>query len=129
LSRSANAQTFDQWWQCLCMAAKALDFARMSLEMASRENGPRSLTWHKEHRGDWVEDAQDTLEVKVPLRDRRQGQIHEILIQIPANGSLESAGHRATLFARLADEHGLDSLPAEPVASEGGKRGALSGKR
>jgi hypothetical protein len=28
-----------------------------------------------------------------------------------ANGSLESAGHRAALFARLAEEHGLDSLP------------------
>jgi hypothetical protein len=121
-----NAQTFDQWWHCLCMAAKALDFARMSLEMASRDNGPRFLTWKKEIGGVAIEESQDVLEVKVPLRDRHQGRPHEILIRIPANGSLESAGRRVTLFTRLADEHGLDSLPAEPVASDGGKRDALS---
>jgi len=103
-----NVQTFDDWWDCMCMAAKVLDLARLSLEVANQD---KKKYWHWQN---GHEDAEMTLgnllQMKVPLKDRRQGQTHNIEIDILTNGSLESAGRRGTLFARLVDENSLEKL-------------------
>ena len=108
-----DAQTFDQWWKCVCRAAKILDFSRMSLEMATRDNKTQKLAWRKNgnSQDDMDEHLEDLLSVKVPIADRRRGENPCIDIQILSRGSLESAGRRIALFGRLADEFRLDSLP------------------
>jgi hypothetical protein len=47
------------------------------------------------------------------MKDRRNGHGPRIEIDILPADSVESAGRRATLFARLTEEHGLDSLPPD----------------
>jgi hypothetical protein len=52
----------------------------------------------------------------VPIRDRRASSSLNLEVQVHANGSLESAGRRATLFARLIDEHSVANLAKESSA-------------
>ena len=108
-----DAQTFEQWWECVCRAANILEFSHMSLEMAMRDNETQRLTWHKngESQRKTDEHLEDILSVKVPITDRRNGGSSCIDIQILSRGSLESVGRRIALFGRLADEFKLDSLP------------------
>jgi UDP-GlcNAc:undecaprenyl-phosphate/decaprenyl-phosphate GlcNAc-1-phosphate transferase len=108
-----DAQTFDQWWECVCRAAKILEFSSMSLELAMRDDETQTLAWQRngDSQNDTDEHLEDILSVKVPIGDRRIGKSPYIDIQILSRGSLESAGRRIALFGRLADEFGLDGLP------------------
>jgi len=45
--------------------------------------------------------------MNVPIRNHGLSGAMEFEIAILVNGSLESAGHRATLFSRLIDEHAI----------------------
>ena len=105
-----TVENYEQWWECMCKAAKALDFARMSMELASQKGHVK--TWQRESgsgdNGDEV--MEDLLQMKVPIKGGRNGDVHRIEIQVLTHGSLESAGRRAVLFARLADENRLDKL-------------------
>jgi len=112
--RFRNARTFDQWWECMCKAGEALDCSRICLEMATRDNGRRSFVWQKDQNGQSDPlAAAEVLRLRVPIKDRRAGQTQQIEIDVMAADSMESAGHRATLFARLTEENGLDSLPEQ----------------
>jgi UDP-GlcNAc:undecaprenyl-phosphate GlcNAc-1-phosphate transferase len=104
------AENFEQWWKCMCGAAEALDFARVSLELASQKGQVK--TWQSENilEIDGDEKMEQILRMKVPIKDRNNGHVHKIEIQVLTNGSLESAGRRAVLFARLADDNRLDKL-------------------
>lgn len=108
-----DAQTFDQWWECLCRAAKILDFSRMSFEMARRDNRTKILAWQKngDSQAEVDEHLEELLNVKVPIADRRKGESPCIDIHIVSKGSLESVGRRIALFGRLTDEFRLDQLP------------------
>ena len=105
-----TAENFEQWWTCMCNAARALDFAKMSLELDSQEGQVK--TWQRESRVDQAGDEkiESMLQMKVPIKGRNNGHVHKIEIQVLTNGSLESAGRRAVLFTRLADENRLDKL-------------------
>jgi len=109
--RFQDARTFDQWWACMCKAAAALDFARVCLEMGTQDNGSRTLTWQRPDIAGREPGLADLVHVGVPLRENGDGKVHRIEVEVLTRGSLQSAGHRAALFARLAEEHGLDSLP------------------
>ena len=54
--------------------------------------------------------ANEIVRMIVPVRDRRADSSLKIEIQVRANGSLESAGRRVALFARLMDEHDIAAL-------------------
>jgi hypothetical protein len=45
--------------------------------------------------------------VTIPLGKSQQAAAEELELAIAANGSLEDANHRATLFGRLIDEQNL----------------------
>ncbi len=112
--RFRNAKNFEQWWECICKAGETLDFSRICLEMATRENGTRRFTWRREGNGHSdVPIEIQTVHLRIPMKDRRNGHGPRIEIDILPADSVESAGRRATLFARLTEEHGLDSLPPE----------------
>jgi UDP-GlcNAc:undecaprenyl-phosphate GlcNAc-1-phosphate transferase len=105
-----TVENYEQWWECMCRAAKALDFARMSMELASHKGEIK--TWQRDNAsGDPADETmEDLLQMKVPIKGGNNGDIHRMEIQVITNGSLESAGRRAVLFARLADENKLDKL-------------------
>ncbi|MCP4450701.1 MAG: undecaprenyl/decaprenyl-phosphate alpha-N-acetylglucosaminyl 1-phosphate transferase [Planctomycetes bacterium] len=108
-------ENYEQWWACMCRAAKALDFARMSMELASEKGQVK--TWCSESCPD--EEGDETMEgllqMKVPIKDGRNGDVHRMEIQVLTSGSLESAGRRAVLFTRLADENRLDKLVEKEI--------------
>jgi len=60
--------------------------------------------------------ADDPIHLHVPLHSRNLEENYSMEIDIPAMDSLEMAGHRIALFARLADEYDLTSLPEKHPA-------------
>lgn len=105
-----QAKTFDQWWQAICEAAQQMDLAWVSLKTKDKDGTVRTEVW-------WLADAPpdlstermadkaDVVIMNVAIRNHRTAGPMEFEIAISVNGSLESAGHRATLFSRLIDEY------------------------
>ena len=102
-----QSKTFKDWWQMVCLAADKMGFARTSLPLTKRDGTKRVLTWERNG-----EDTEPYYPVKmtVPVRDRRAGPPLKLEVEVCANGSLESAGRRMTLFARLIEEYSLANL-------------------
>jgi UDP-GlcNAc:undecaprenyl-phosphate/decaprenyl-phosphate GlcNAc-1-phosphate transferase len=107
-----TAKGVDQWWQCMCTAAKAFDFAQLVLQLSERNDTTNTLKWQNGNNDSTDIIIENILQVKAPIKDSRQNEVHNIDMHIMTNGSLESAGRRATLFTRLVDEFGLGSLEA-----------------
>ncbi|OHB60358.1 MAG: hypothetical protein A2167_00375 [Planctomycetes bacterium RBG_13_46_10] len=97
-----NARTYDQWWSAVCRAAQQMDFAWVSLKTKGKDGTVCTEVWR-------TTKAQPDLSVVVtmtiPLRNHDKAGPIEFEIAVTVNGSYESAGHRATLFGRLIDEH------------------------
>ncbi len=108
--RFRRAKIFNQWWQAVCFAADKLDIAGGSLPLTNRDGTKQVLAWGKDG-NDTA--AHDIVTVSLPVRDRRTGLPLKLEIDIHANGSLESAGRRTTLFARLIEEHSIANLSNE----------------
>ena len=104
-----RAMTFNQWWQAVSTAADRMGFLSLSLPLTNRDGTLRTLTWRSDGQ---VPDLQDkSLKVDVPVRDRRAGLSLNLKIEVCGSGSLESAGRRVALFARLMEEHDVAGLP------------------
>lgn len=101
-----KAREFDAWWQALCLAAAKLEFANLDLLLTNRDGTQRTLHWKNPN----ISEPQSLIDMKVPIRDRRQNSSLVLEVQANPNGSLESVGRRVTFLARLVEEHGLDSL-------------------
>jgi UDP-GlcNAc:undecaprenyl-phosphate GlcNAc-1-phosphate transferase len=108
-----TAEDFDQWWDCMCKAARALEFSRLCLKMDNNGSGQQVFNWNRHEPSSLGDTDQkheiDAYEGKMAIKNKANGHKGKFEFQIVQNGSLESAGRRATLFARLADEHGLDT--------------------
>jgi len=102
-----NAHTFDQWWAAACNAAERLDFAWLSLKSEGRDGTIRTEVWRMP---DLKPDLSRLVIMTIPLANNGDETSHEFEIAISVNGSLESAGNRATLFSRLIDEHKVISV-------------------
>ncbi len=133
-----NAKTFDQWWDCMCKAAAAMGFSRLSLKMKNgsgeqvhkwqRQAPSHSPTITKSNRMDRTETSdplrkddqalEDMLEISLPVREEATGNRGRFEIQVMPKGSLESAGRRAALFARLADEHNLGTIQYHDITGK-----------
>ena len=113
--RFRNAIGFDAWWQEVCGAAEMLSFVSVTLPLINRDGTPRVQRWHRPDAGTpEFEIAKATL----PIRQRRAGGPLQAEIEVAANTSLESAGHRIALFSRLMGEHSLANLPSVCVETQ-----------
>ena len=97
-----NARTYDQWWSAVCKAAEQMDFAWASLKTTDKDGTVRTEVWRT---AGAPPNLSDVVIMTLPLRNHGQAGAMEFEIAVSVNGSLESAGHRATLFGRLIDEH------------------------
>ena len=145
--RTGEAQSFDEWWQALCAEAGQLEFASVAMSVEAGEPG---VSGDGGDRGDSVEGSaggasgtgvasvyetliwrnpaltpspEEVIHVALPLRRLAPGLHGRLELDIWVNGSLESAGRRATLFSRLLDEYGLADPTMLPGALEGRPQG------
>ncbi|UCC96646.1 MAG: undecaprenyl/decaprenyl-phosphate alpha-N-acetylglucosaminyl 1-phosphate transferase [Phycisphaerales bacterium] len=103
-----RAQTFEQWWKAISVAAEKMDFLSLRLPVKHRDGTQRTLTWRQKAGS---HDSQDgLLQANIPVRDRRSGSSLNLKIEVFKNGSLESAGRRIALFTRLMEEHDIANL-------------------
>jgi UDP-GlcNAc:undecaprenyl-phosphate GlcNAc-1-phosphate transferase len=99
--RFRRTREFPEWWQAICEAAKALDFASVSLTVKGGNGKTGRSVW----RGSEIStDPSPLMKIKMPAVDVETTGSLEFEIVVKVNGSLESASHRATLFNRLIDE-------------------------
>lgn len=107
-----DARTFDQWWRAICEAAQRMDFAWVSLKTRDKDGTVRTEVWRiadapPDLSAERMTDKPDVIVMNVPVRNHGLAGPMEFEIAVLVNGSLESAGHRATLFSRLLDEHSI----------------------
>ncbi len=103
-----SAHNFSQWWQAVCEAAERMDFAWVSLKTKDKDGTERTEVWRLAD--STPQDKSGVVVMNVPVRNHSIAGAMEFEIAILVNGSLESAGHRATLFSRLIDDHIIANL-------------------
>lgn len=113
--RFRNAVGFESWWKEVCAAAEMLGFVSVTLPLSNRDGSPRLQRWHHP---DSAAPAGEIARATLPIRQRRAGGPLPAEIEVDAHASLESAGHRISLFSRLMAEHSLASLPALCLETE-----------
>jgi UDP-N-acetylmuramyl pentapeptide phosphotransferase/UDP-N-acetylglucosamine-1-phosphate transferase/glycosyltransferase involved in cell wall biosynthesis len=104
--RFQAARSFDAWWNEVSESLRRLDFVRLTLALTNRDGSSRTLRWDRET----STATQPTLNVRIPIRQRRVGGPLRAEVEVSADDSLELAGRRVTVFARLMEENSLDSL-------------------
>jgi hypothetical protein len=92
-----------QWWQAICETAQRMNFAWVSLRTTHPDGRIETEVWRS---ADSRPDLSHLITMRVPLARNNGDALREFEIAICADGSLEAASHRATLFGRLMDEHG-----------------------
>lgn len=102
-----EVHTFEQWWSAVCEAAERMDFAWVSLRTQDKDGTVRTEVWRP---GGAQPDMRRVVVMNVPIRDHDMAHGTEFEIAIKVNGTIESAGRRATLFSRLIDEHKVVGL-------------------
>jgi len=122
-----QVRNFDQCWLAICEAAQQMDFVWVCLKTSYEDGRINTTVWRTpsvipprgrgqacpcERRGN----LSHIVTVTLPFRNGQTGVSQELEIAIWADGSLEAAGHRATLFSRLIDEHPalITDVPALP---------------
>ncbi len=103
-----RAADFDQWWDAVSFAAEQLDFLSVNLPLTNRDGTSRTMQWLNKSNDSASEEL---LRVDVPIRDRRSGLGLNLKIEVYKGGSLESAGRKVALFARLIEECNISQLP------------------
>jgi UDP-GlcNAc:undecaprenyl-phosphate GlcNAc-1-phosphate transferase len=102
-----NARTSEQWWAAVCEAARRMDCTWVSLTRKYWDGRVETDVWRTAN----ARLAQSrVIVVTVPLSVDKGEATREFKIAVSVNGSLESAGNRATLFNRLIEEHSLSSI-------------------
>ncbi|MBA7506220.1 Undecaprenyl-phosphate alpha-N-acetylglucosaminyl 1-phosphate transferase [subsurface metagenome] len=102
-----RVQTFEQWWQALCIAADKMDFMSIKLPLTGSDKTPRVLTWQRDGN---EADPPETVKMKIPILGIKAGSRCSLEVDVNVNGSLESVGRRTALFSRLLDEHNIAAL-------------------
>jgi len=116
-----QVHNFDQCWLAICEAAQQMDFVWVCLKTSYEDGRIDTTVWRTpsvipqptreqtcpyERRGN----LSRIVTITLPLENGQTGVSQELEIAVWANGSLEAAGHRATLFSRLIDEHNTAAL-------------------
>jgi UDP-N-acetylmuramyl pentapeptide phosphotransferase/UDP-N-acetylglucosamine-1-phosphate transferase/glycosyltransferase involved in cell wall biosynthesis len=110
--RLRTVAQFSEWWQAVCDCAAALNFAAVKLPLHHRNGQTSDLCWNQPD--DRFADC-ETLNATVPIRDRRRGELLRAEVKVYTTHSLESAGHRLSLFTHLMADHSAAELP-DPAA-------------
>ena len=103
-----EARSFEQWWRAVCTAAQRLDFAWVSLTSAKPDGDMDTCVWRAPG---LKERPLHIVTITIPFGNGDSGGVWEFEIAAVVDGSLESAGHRMSLFARLIDEYDGTGLP------------------
>jgi len=99
--RFRQVQGEKQWWQAVCEAADRMDFAWVALKTTHADGRVEEEIWRA---AQTRPDLSRIVTMTIPLEENPDGATRQFEIAICANGSLEAAGRRATLFSRLLDE-------------------------
>jgi len=105
-----QARTFAQWWRAVRVAAERLDFAWLSLTTTTPDGDIETCVWRAPG---LKERPLRILTMTMPVGNGRTKTLSEFEVAVLINGSLESAGHRTSLFARLIDEYDGTGLLGE----------------
>ncbi len=99
-----QVRDFSQWWQAICEAAQRMDFAWISLKTTYHDGRTQEEIWRASRTNP---DLARIITMTIPLDEDRGGghPARRFEIAICANGSVESAARRASLFGRLLDEN------------------------
>lgn len=119
-----QARDFSSWWGVVCRVAEQLDFASLELPLIGRDGKSKTLTWSR------IEEASPEvarLSAVVPIAERRQETQLMARVEVLALDSIESAGHRVSLFSRLMSDHSLASLSRDQDTSASGAVTGASG--
>lgn len=100
-----------QWWQAICDAAQRMDFAWVSLKTAYSDGRIEEELWRAP---ETKPDLARVITMTIPLPDGPADASRQFEIAICANGSVESAARRATLFGRLLDESDRRFASSDP---------------
>ena len=103
-----SAKTFGQWWEAIGIAGAEMDLVWLSMDVTDRDGTVRTLVWRNPKQAPAMEDM---IDITLPVRQRRAGQLLRMQVAVAVNGSLEFSGHRIALFTRLVDEHSVAHLP------------------
>jgi len=103
-----NANSFEQWWESVCVAADNMNFTNVTMPLVCRDGSKKFLSWSNGQR------EQNQITMTIPVADRRTNSSLRLKMNINTNGSLESAARRARLFSRLIDEYNIARLPRSP---------------
>lgn len=93
---------------CHAFTVQRTDFAWASLRTTDQGGTIRTEVWRPDAP---LPDKSEVVVMNVAVRNQGLFGAMEFEIAILINGSLESAGRRATLFSRLIDEHIVIDLP------------------
>jgi len=93
-----------EWWQAICDASSGLGFAQVSLTARDDNGGLDTRIWRAKDTGPT---AADVVTISLPVKTADAGISLEFEIAIAADGSLETAARRGTLFSRLIDEYAV----------------------
>ncbi len=105
-----NAQTFDQWWQSICLAGDKLHAEKLSLEFIAPDSQRKTLLWCRNTENMAPSPPDDIVNATVPTRNDCAPSAICLNIEIKANGSIESAGRKIALFTRLIEEHSVGAV-------------------
>ncbi|MBM4028199.1 MAG: undecaprenyl/decaprenyl-phosphate alpha-N-acetylglucosaminyl 1-phosphate transferase [Planctomycetes bacterium] len=99
--RFRQVGTFEQWWEAVCEAATGMDFAWVALKTTHGDGRVEEEIWRA---AETPPDLSRIVTMTIPLSNGRAGMSPQFEVAIYANGSVESAARRASLFGRLLDE-------------------------
>lgn len=105
--RFDRAQDSKAWWQALCEAAKQLDFAWLSVDVADSAGNTETYLWRRTQMPPLS--ARLTI-IEVPVRGASPGVPVKVEVAVLTNGSIEGAARRASLFGRLMDEYQMPAF-------------------
>ena len=105
--------------RAVCEAARQLSFAWVSLHVTNGDGNTNTCVWRQKS---VPAGSSRIVTMSFPLSVALPGRSVEFEIAVFANGSLESASHRAALFSRLMDEHAssISRTVADLVGRDGG---------
>ena len=93
-----------QWWQTICEAARRMDFAWVSLETTYADGRTEEELWRTPQTNP---DLSRLITMTIPLPNGDPAISRRCEIAICADGSVEAAARRGSLFGRLLDEYGV----------------------
>jgi UDP-GlcNAc:undecaprenyl-phosphate GlcNAc-1-phosphate transferase len=98
-----KADTVQQWWKAVCLAAETLGFRGLILSYVCPDGTGGQWVWHNP---DPQACQEGMISMTVPVYDPKAKLSHRLRVDVRPGDSFESAGRTLTLFARLIDKYG-----------------------